>query len=175
MVNQSKDSDPDAKRETGDVSTAGLVVYRNTKDGPKFLIMYHRGWYWNFPKGKIQKKETPLEAAFREVYEETGLGKWDMKIKKGFRAHENFTFKVGKKSFKKSVALFLAQTSKKSVDITKNQSNELSGYGWFLYRDAKKLFKNYKGNEAVLKKAYDFIQKSRRPKYQQSREPSQKP
>lgn len=36
------------------------------------LFIYRRG-KWDLPKGKIEKRETSLEAALREVTEETGL------------------------------------------------------------------------------------------------------
>jgi len=37
---------------------AGIIIYQRTKDGPRFLLLYHGGRYWNFPKGKIENQET---------------------------------------------------------------------------------------------------------------------
>ena len=49
-------------------AAGGLV--RN--DRQEWLFIYRFG-YWDLPKGKIEKGETPAEAALREVSEETGI------------------------------------------------------------------------------------------------------
>jgi len=52
--------------------SAGVVVLRETTDGPLFLLL--RAWsYWDFPKGAVEPGETALQAAIREVQEETGI------------------------------------------------------------------------------------------------------
>ena len=50
------------------IEAAGGVV----KNGNKTLVMY-RLKTWDLPKGKIDKGETPPQAAVREINEETGL------------------------------------------------------------------------------------------------------
>jgi 8-oxo-dGTP pyrophosphatase MutT (NUDIX family) len=52
------------------LEAAGGIVQNAHGD---ILFIYRRG-YWDLPKGKIDKGETPQEAAVREVEEETGLG-----------------------------------------------------------------------------------------------------
>jgi bis(5'-nucleosidyl)-tetraphosphatase len=52
--------------------SAGIVLVRS--DGPDvhwLLLRCYR--YWDFPKGEIEPDEHPLDAAQREVAEETGL------------------------------------------------------------------------------------------------------
>jgi bis(5'-nucleosidyl)-tetraphosphatase len=57
---------------------AGVVVVRDTADGPRFLLLRaYRNW--DLPKGRLEPGETPLEAAIREVREETGLGDLDFR------------------------------------------------------------------------------------------------
>jgi 8-oxo-dGTP pyrophosphatase MutT (NUDIX family) len=53
--------------------SAGGVVFR--RDGGKclFLLIRDRFGRWTFPKGHIDRGETSLQAARREVAEETGL------------------------------------------------------------------------------------------------------
>ncbi len=53
------------------IEAAGGVV-KNEKGE---LLFIKRFEIWDLPKGKIEKGETPLEAAEREVCEETGLAK----------------------------------------------------------------------------------------------------
>ena len=50
-------------------SAGGIIV---GPDGKIVLVEQH-GNSWSFPKGGIEAGETELEAAVREIYEETGL------------------------------------------------------------------------------------------------------
>jgi len=54
---------------------AGCVVARRNKKGTAKYLMVHRPRYddWSLPKGKLDKNETFLEGALREVEEETGI------------------------------------------------------------------------------------------------------
>ncbi|MBI1838757.1 MAG: NUDIX domain-containing protein [Candidatus Colwellbacteria bacterium] len=137
--------------------SAGIIVYRRTLTGPKFLLLYHGGHYWNFPKGHLEgeseNKETSLRAAIRETAEETGISETDLKIRSSFKTHEKYVFFSGKNQIFKIVIFYLAETKIREVKI----SEEHEGFGWFLYKDARQLLKSYKDSEAVLKKANDFI------------------
>src|SRR3989344_6776878 len=64
---------------------AGFVVYRRTHEGTKYLLLYRRGNYWNFPKGHFELGERGLDNALRETEEETGLKRLDLRIIPGFR------------------------------------------------------------------------------------------
>ena len=57
-----------------EVEAAGGVVWRRRGDVVEFAIV-HRPRYddWSFPKGKLDPGESFLDAARREVLEETGL------------------------------------------------------------------------------------------------------
>ena len=52
---------------------AGGVLYRKDEDGTRFLLV-HRDRYddWSLPKGKLERRESFIDAAMREVEEETG-------------------------------------------------------------------------------------------------------
>ncbi|MEU1125583.1 NUDIX hydrolase [Streptomyces sp. NPDC005899] len=57
------------------VRAAGCVLWRHSPHGGGMEIcLVHRPRYddWSYPKGKLKAGETPLEAAVREVLEETG-------------------------------------------------------------------------------------------------------
>jgi 8-oxo-dGTP diphosphatase len=133
--------------------SAGIVVYRRTQEGPKFLILYHGHNYWNFPKGKIESEERSLTAALREVKEETGLAGRDLRIIKNFKAYERFYFRKGGQMVFKIVIFYLAETSVADVKI----SREHQGYGWFVNSEAKRILGKYKDSQMVLKQAYDFL------------------
>ncbi|MEK7521136.1 MAG: NUDIX domain-containing protein [Patescibacteria group bacterium] len=133
--------------------TAGLIVFRKTFEGPKYLLLYHRGSYWNFPKGHVEKEEGSLEAAIRETTEETGLRRSDLRILPNFKTHERFFFRKEKETIFKIVIIFLAETREKNVKI----SDEHQGYGWFLFNDAKKILGKYRENWKTLVLADDFL------------------
>ncbi|OGZ53563.1 MAG: hypothetical protein A3B25_00465 [Candidatus Ryanbacteria bacterium RIFCSPLOWO2_01_FULL_48_26] len=140
--------------------SAGIIVFRRTQEGPKFLLLYHGHNYWNFAKGKIEKEEDSLAAALREVREETGLANQDIRLIKDFKAHERFYFKRQGQQVFKIVIFYLAET--RTVDI--KVSSEHEGYGWFLIRDAKNILGKYKDSQRVFRQAYEFLRtRARRP------------
>ena len=57
-----------------DISAAGGVLLRRDGDGRIRVAVIHRPKYmdWSLPKGKLEEGEGWLEAALREVEEETG-------------------------------------------------------------------------------------------------------
>jgi 8-oxo-dGTP diphosphatase len=75
MRNQSR------RRTTRRSHSAGGVAYRVVSGGsqadPKMieiaLIATGQGRRWQLPKGRLEPHEEPLDAALREVHEETGL------------------------------------------------------------------------------------------------------
>ena len=139
---------------------AGFVVYRRTSDGVKFLLLYRRGNYWNFPKGHFKAGERSIEAALRELEEETGIKKSEMRIVPNFRAYERFHFQVGNEQIFDTVILFLAETHKAEIRI---EPREHSGYGWFLPRDAANIIgKKYEDTRKVLRQANAFLAERRR-------------
>ena len=137
---------------------AGFVVYRRTTEGIKFLLLYRRGNYWNFPKGHFNAGENSLDTALRETEEETGLKKNDLRIIPNFRTYMRFAFRRGDQRIYDTVILYLAETRQAKVDIS---PREHSGFAWFLYQDAMKVLGNkYVGTKQVLKQANDFIRRS---------------
>ena len=162
--------------------SAGLIVYRQTEQGPKFLLLYHGGRYWNFPKGHIEYKrnvenqivttsiseedmsqteewnarETSKEAAIRETFEETGISPDKLDVKKGFRAVEKFYFYRNKEKVFKVVIFYLAETTERDIKI----SSEHDGFGWFSHKDARYILSNYKDSQKLLKSVSDFVKQS---------------
>lgn len=147
---------------------AGFVVYRKTNDGVKFLLLYKRGDYWNFPKGHFEAGEQSMDAALRELEEETGIKKSEMRIIPNFRAYERYSFRIGNQHIYDTVILFLAETHKAEVKLIPREHN---GYGWFAYDDAMSIIgKKYSDTKKVLKQARDFL----RPKEKHSSPTSHK-
>lgn len=61
--------------------SAGLLLYRRTDDGLEVFLVHPGGPYWarkdagswSIPKGELDPGEEPLDAALRELREETGF------------------------------------------------------------------------------------------------------
>ncbi|HXV87132.1 MAG TPA: NUDIX domain-containing protein, partial [Gemmatimonadales bacterium] len=49
------------------------MVFRCTPRGPKVLLILDGHGNWGFPKGHVERREAQVDAARREVLEETGL------------------------------------------------------------------------------------------------------
>jgi len=143
--------------------SAGIIIYRHTKDGLKFLILYHGRGYWNFPKGKIENEEKSLQAALREIREETGLYPSDLKIVDNFRTYEKFSFwrKLGNRNIKvfKIIILYLAETKKKVISISdlKEEGEPHEGFAWFSHREALKVLSKHKNSQRTLIQAVHFL------------------
>lgn len=146
---ESPEKQKKAKREI----SAGIIVYRRTEEGPKFLILYHGHNYWNFPKGKIESEEKSLAAALRETREETGLSGQDLRLVKNFKTYERFYFRRAGQPYFKIVIFYLAETSNPVIRVSK----EHQGYAWFLYPEGRRILGRYRDSQRVLKHAYDFL------------------
>jgi len=137
--------------------SVGLIIFRyNNRDKEiQYLVLYHRGTYWQFPKGKVDQGESEVETAKREVQEETGIS--GVEIIKGWRQPTQFFFKeerAGKKELiKKDFILYLAKMPKGAeVKI----SSEHNGYAWLNYKIAGKYLK-FKSLKEIIKEANSYV------------------
>jgi len=139
--------------------SAGFIIYRrHPQEGLQYLVLYHRGNYWNFPKGKIEQGESELEGALRELAEETGLK--NVKVIDGFRQQTQFFFKENKDGkselIKKDYVLYLAEVP---PGVEPHLSHEHhNGYGWFDLKTAQK-FLRFKSLKEILAEADSIINK----------------
>lgn len=136
--------------------SAGLIVFRrHPKEGLQYLVMYHRGSYWNFPKGKLEEGESEMDAALRETAEEAGLT--GLKVLDGFRQQTEFFFKEkdisGDELIKKDMALYLAEAP---AGAEPKISHEHNGYAWLDLQQAQKFLK-FKNLKEILAEAEGFI------------------
>ena len=144
--------------------SAGIIIYRNTPEEPRFLILYHGKGYWNFPKGKIEQEERSFQTAVREIMEETGLLRKDLNIANNFKAYERFVFwrKIDEQRTKifKIVIFYLAETKMKAIKISEAKEGQPhEGFAWFTYKEAIKVLTKNADSRKILKQAYDFLRK----------------
>lgn len=147
-----KEARPQVKRQV----VSGFIIFRRTHEGIRYLFLYKRGGYWNFPKGHFEKEENAMDTAFRETYEETGLKPEELKIIPGFKTYVRFHFFHGQKKIQDTMILYLAETKQVHVRIEPREHN---GFAWLIYQDAMKMLGKYAGIKRALKEANDFIHK----------------
>ncbi len=136
--------------------SAGIIIFRRTEGGIKYLLLYKGKNYWNFPKGKIEMGERSYETALREIYEETGLRSSDLKMQSNFKAFERFIFQHQKEKIFRVVILYLAETRNPQVRI----SPEHEGFGWFTITEAKKELTKHPDTFRILQRAHSFLKEN---------------
>lgn len=114
--------------------SAGVVVVR--PDGDEWLFLLLRAFrYWDFPKGMQEQGETPLQAALREVKEETTLTGLD------FFLGEKFV-ETGPYSHGKTARYYLARSDVGLVSLPVNPElgrAEHNEYRWVSDQEARSL------------------------------------
>ena len=116
-----------AKNET----SAGGIVFRCTADGPKYLLINDAYSNWGFPKGHVHRGEAPVDAARREVSEETGLS--DLAFHQPLGVID-WHFRFGRRLIHKFCHLFLFEST--AENTTPQREEGISDCQWFLYDDA---------------------------------------
>ncbi len=130
-------------------SAGGIVFFRENKR-ILYLLLHYQGGYFDFPKGHIEKGETPYEAAAREITEETGVLKLEPVF--GFKKELNYFFKWrGALRFKK-VIFYLFEAKSKNVRV----SREHIGFKILPYKEAYDTL-TYKNSKEILKSANKFL------------------
>lgn len=97
--------------------SAGGVILRNNK----VVIVAQRARTFSFPKGHINNREDPLQAAYREIYEESGLAQKDLIF---IRKLETYTRPAGGTGKPKDLHMFLFTTDKEELMPTDKDNPE---------------------------------------------------
>ena len=114
--------------------SAGAVVLRRNEGGWHCLVLRaYRNW--DFPKGLVEPGEEPLEAALREVREETGLSELALPWGQVWRETEPY-------AGGKVARYYLARTETSAVTLTVIEAlgrAEHNEFRWVDYEGASRL------------------------------------
>lgn len=133
--------------------SAGFVVFHRPA-GPtseRRYLLLDSGRNWDFPKGHVNKNESDLDAAVRELREETGIA--DAQVVSGFSHEISYFFRQARHGLiRKTVVFFLAEAGTDSVAI----SREHVGHVYLPYEQALKQLK-FAGARQVLRAAEERL------------------
>ncbi len=132
--------------------SAGVITYFYVPDLQQiqYLILHYPSGHWDFPKGKIERNETEIEAAVREVHEETGLS---ISIDHNFRHCLSYFYKnKDGRLVSKEVVFFVGQATTQQVVL----SFEHQDYQWLTYTAAQQQL-TYRNAQELLALAHDYL------------------
>lgn len=127
-------------------------MFRDTDEGPEYLLLRYGGGNWGFPKGHVEAGENDLQAAQREVMEETGIDYPDQEILPGFEDDTDYNFRRGRILVEKDVHFYLVRTGTRNIKL----SHEHSGFAWLPYQQAMERV-SFEGPRRILQGAHAFL------------------
>jgi len=134
--------------------SAGIVVYRLKEKKREYLILQYARGHWGFAKGKVEKNETLLQAAHRELLEEANIS---AKITIGFQHSFDYFFTdYDDKKAHKEVTFFVGRACVDSDKIV--LSDEHSSYSWKSYKEVLEAL-TYQNAKDLLQKVERFLNK----------------
>lgn len=137
-------------------ASAGVIVFIRDRGVCEFLLLLSRLTkrpLWEFPKGGVDEGETVLQAAMRELREETGLSAEDVRLLPEFKEREDYRFSVEEGGervlIRKRVVYFLAESSRREIRLS---SVETSEHAWLPLREARRRLR-YRERREMLDRA----------------------
>lgn len=133
-----------------EATSAGAILFRDTRGRRQYLLLKSRPGDWEFPKGGVEGDEELQQTAIREVKEETGIE--NFRLLDGFREDYDYVFEAGGKTIHKTVHLFIAESFEASAQL----SEEHRDHQWRDYEQAVNTI-TQDGPREIFKKAHRFI------------------
>lgn len=147
----------------------GIVPIYKKSGEYLFLLVQQNAGHWAFPKGHAERGESDIEAARRELWEETGIKEVEVVPQIFFTERYVFSFlgkflpfpkfrftrfmKGGIRVFK-SVVYFIGFVKNNTVQISQE---EIRDYKWLNYEKALRLL-TFPAGRRVLNEVHKYIQ-----------------
>jgi 8-oxo-dGTP pyrophosphatase MutT (NUDIX family) len=133
-----------------EATSAGAILFRDTRGEREYLLLKSRPGDWEFPKGGVEGDEELQQTAIREVREEAGIE--DFRLVDGFRQEYDYVFEAGGKTIHKTVHLFIARSFEASAEL----SNEHRDLQWRDYEQALNTI-TQDGPREIFERAHDYL------------------
>lgn len=137
------------------ISSGGFIFYTNEKNKDLYvlLIKNNKNEWW-IPKGHIEEGEDQIESAFREIEEEVGIKKDQLKYIDLSDVYKfSFSDETGKQNTKEIYMNVFDVTDMCNVKIIEKETVNILEAKWFSYEEALKNILPFSKNE--LNKARD--------------------
>lgn len=129
----------------GEPPCAGFIVF----DHGRVILVRTAAGNFSFPKGKRLRGESAVDAAYRELREETGLEREDI------LPPESVYFDEKTRKGYLSVRYFLANSARPITAFSFDQE-ELADVGWYDISEAMKLDKLKQERREILRRAAEL-------------------
>ncbi|MCK4571172.1 NUDIX domain-containing protein [Candidatus Bipolaricaulota bacterium] len=137
--------------EEGEERAAGFVLFRTIHQDRQYLLLRHQtDGHWAFPKGRLEPGESEVEAAIREIFEETNIDQ--LCPIPGFRETSRYHFRRNGQRIAKTVAYYLAETTQSEVSL----SMEHTAFQWLGFEDAVAAI-TYAESQRILSDAHRLL------------------
>jgi bis(5'-nucleosidyl)-tetraphosphatase len=133
--------------------SAGVIVFRWNGKRIEFLLLKHGKGHWAFPKGHLENAETKLEAALRELYEETGIKDVEL-LSNEIYITDSYTYSQNGITIEKSVEYFIGELKGDRIKI---DGNEIDDYKWSPLDEALNII-SFEQSKQILIKANNILQ-----------------
>lgn len=136
--------------------SAGAILFRRQGGRVWYvLLQYTARNHWTFPRGQIEEGERPIDAARREIEEETGISR--VKFIPGYKEMVHFRYQWPPKTANaeqrlKFIVFYLGEVFTRTIKL----SDEHRNFVWAPYEKALKIIK-HKNSRELLKKAHAKI------------------
>jgi hypothetical protein len=129
---------------------AGVIIHNS--DTNHVLLVQSRGNLWGFPKGSLEKDETFINCAIRELKEETNIDIDKSVLKNEYEVNEYAKYYYVN-----------TNTTYENIKINNDENNDASGLFWINLNCLKELLVNdiIKFNYHAKKCLYHFFKISR--------------
>jgi bis(5'-nucleosidyl)-tetraphosphatase len=134
--------DPGIKVRHQRHKSAGVIVFRRAGGQCLFLLILSKLTkrpLWEFPKGGVEPGETLVQAALRELNEETGIAENEVHLIPEFQVTEDYRFTAmtgaQRTLIHKQVTYFLGETERTDIVLSAQESSE---YAWLNLPEALK-------------------------------------
>ena len=100
-----------------EATSAGAILFRDTRGRREYLLLKSRPGDWEFPKGGVEGDEELQQTAIREIKEEAGIDQF--RLLDGFREDYSYVFEANGTTIHKTVHLFVAKSFEASAELSK--------------------------------------------------------
>jgi 8-oxo-dGTP pyrophosphatase MutT (NUDIX family) len=138
----------------GEERAAGVVLFREEDGRRLFLLLRHeQGGHWGFAKGRIERGEGELEAAMREIREETGIV--DVDLVAGVSIESRYPVRRGGRMLRKTVTYFAARVRGDAIQL----SHEHTDGRWLVPTEALQIL-THAESRRVLEAVEDALSRA---------------